>query len=282
MIVHATKIFLPQIILLLLAFSPTYSMDLLQKRISEAKSEHELLALVIAATRSGDTDNLKEFLEKSPGLDVNIRDKEGTTPLMRILKFPGGKYPEDVPVPGLADVIELLLEHGADPSIRDRNGVSALDIAWFIDRRLRGKREAKYAAPPSEKVERLSKIASELNDIEKVIDLLTKRLGYTPLMLAVLHGDIGRVKALLLENPKYISQTNKEGKTALDVAIELSHYLFYSFERKHFRELIDLLIGAAGGPPAPVKLFLGQEPKQAEPWEFFHVPLLSSFLESMQ
>ncbi|CAG0893150.1 unnamed protein product [Cyprideis torosa] len=62
--------------------------------------------------------NLVEFLVLNGGCDVNIRDRDGSTPL---------HYAATI---GNAEVVELLLTKlGADPSIKDEEGLTALDAA---------------------------------------------------------------------------------------------------------------------------------------------------------
>ncbi len=51
------------------------------------------------------------------GADVNARSAAGGTPLVAALRR--RHY----------DVVRSLLDHGADPNVRDRNGVSALGLA---------------------------------------------------------------------------------------------------------------------------------------------------------
>ena len=51
------------------------------------------------------------------GADVNARNVGGDTPLLAALRREH------------FDIVPLLLEHGADANVRDRNGVSALKLA---------------------------------------------------------------------------------------------------------------------------------------------------------
>ncbi|MBO0865994.1 MAG: ankyrin repeat domain-containing protein [Mycobacterium sp.] len=53
------------------------------------------------------------------GADVNVRDRWGNTPLWRAVYH----------APGTEDLINVLLEHGADPAAQNNHGVSAIDLA---------------------------------------------------------------------------------------------------------------------------------------------------------
>lgn len=55
----------------------------------------------------------------SAGANINAQDNEGLTPLMRTMGYP--------------DTTELFIEAGADVSIKDKKGRTALDHAMKID-----------------------------------------------------------------------------------------------------------------------------------------------------
>jgi ankyrin repeat protein len=69
---------------------------------------------LIDAVRSGDIEAVKTAL--SSGGDVNLRDKQGRTPLL----FAAAA--------GRQDIVNLLLEKGADPNIADNAGRTALHL----------------------------------------------------------------------------------------------------------------------------------------------------------
>jgi hypothetical protein len=56
------------------------------------------------------------------GAEVNVQSSGGQTPLHLAAAFPRGEYVESIDI--CADVFEQLLEHGADPSLKDEDGCS--------------------------------------------------------------------------------------------------------------------------------------------------------------
>ena len=56
-------------------------------------------------------------------IDLNIKNKKGRTALLEALDFSDGLDMENVP-----GIVKLLLEHGADPTIKDENGKSVLEL----------------------------------------------------------------------------------------------------------------------------------------------------------
>ena len=75
------------------------------------------------AQGNGERD-IKELIQRLiiSGIEVNALDSKGCTPLMRAMK---SRF--------AAILIPILLEYGADPTIRDANGFTALNYAQFDD-----------------------------------------------------------------------------------------------------------------------------------------------------
>ena len=67
---------------------------------------------------AGKVDRLRELLDEEPGL-AGARWSIGVTPLMRL--------PNDDAK--ALEIVELLLSHGADASVRDAEGFTAADLA---------------------------------------------------------------------------------------------------------------------------------------------------------
>ena len=87
-------------------------------------------------------DRILEVLLHEKSIDVNLKDAEGYTPLMRAVEF------EKIPV------IEKLLKKGADKTIKNNYGRNALDIANNV---LNGKKNEEEIAVSNHIVSLLSK-----------------------------------------------------------------------------------------------------------------------------
>ncbi|KAI0080300.1 ankyrin [Panus rudis PR-1116 ss-1] len=70
---------------------------------------------------AGDTEHLKTYLQTHPNADVNKRDEYGYTPLHLACDR------------GHLSVVKLLLEHGADRSIKDPDDLTALELASIAE-----------------------------------------------------------------------------------------------------------------------------------------------------
>jgi len=71
--------------------------------------------------------HLVELCCNSSKVNVNAYDRLGNTPLHSFLAYPRANDDEKV----LADIVKTLLEKGADPNMRDREGNTALHLACF-------------------------------------------------------------------------------------------------------------------------------------------------------
>ena len=129
-----------------------------------------------------------DYLCKQPGIDVNIRDDAGQTPLTLAVKK------------GNIDAIELLCQQpGIDINVRDNLGQQPLQLAVKLN----------HAAT----VEHLCQqpgIALNARD----------EIGQTPLMLAVRNSNCEVVRALCSQKGTDINAADKSGKTALLLSIQ--------------------------------------------------------------
>jgi ankyrin repeat protein len=76
---------------------------------------------LIPAAEKGHVDTVKLLLERTD-VDVNFVNFLGWTALLEVVIFGQDN-------PTYQEIVRLLLQHGADPGIPDKNGVTALDHA---------------------------------------------------------------------------------------------------------------------------------------------------------
>jgi ankyrin repeat protein len=123
---------------------------------------------------------------------------EGCTPLMRAARN------------GDAAAMRLLLEHGADPSIEQKNHTTALMLAAGLGRGL-GTFADEYAAE-AQMIEAVKVLLDRHVDINAANDS-----GQTALHFAALSMD--SVVELLVMNGAKLDATDKQGRTPLDMAL---------------------------------------------------------------
>lgn len=144
------------------------------------------------------------------GVDVNLYDTYGKTPLMLISS--GYSYPN-------LDFFNRLIDEGAIIDAQDRNKNTALMIAIMNEQH--EDYEHKFVL----------NVIDILMDEGANINLQNKD-GNTPLMLAVKFDHLDIVKKLLKSGAD-LDLKNNDGKTALDEAIKVGN-----------QEIIDILIRA--------------------------------------
>lgn len=135
------------------------------------------------------------FRAHTPG-DGNLG--EGTTPLMRAARN------ADV------DAMRLLLANGADPSLRQKNGTTALMLAAGLGHGL-GVFAKEYATEPA-MLEAVKLLVAQHVDINAADDK-----GETPLHFAALASD--PVVKFLAQSGANLAAKDKQGRTAMDMAL---------------------------------------------------------------
>lgn len=85
-------------------------------------NQQSALAMACRLSKYAHVDIIKRLL--SAGAEVNSQDKWGITPLMRIIQAENGTL----------ELVMILLDHGADLSMRDINGHTALQYAMLHEK----------------------------------------------------------------------------------------------------------------------------------------------------
>jgi ankyrin repeat protein len=154
------------------------------------------------AAECDDVQRVRDLLEEDATL-VNRRDSRGRTPLHRAATRSAD------------EVIALLLDRGADRVATDAAGAQAIDFAVW------------------------SRNARTTGDFRTARLLLSGGCTYD-LTIAAALGDLGRVTALLDQDPACIRGARPSGKRALSAAVEFGH-----------REIAHLLLDRGADPNWP-------------------------------
>jgi ankyrin repeat protein len=94
---------------------------LLAKGISADKQARNGVTPLIMAIESGRIDIAARLLKA--GVSVNVTDKDGRTALHYLLQTSSALHRGNV-----AEAIDLLLRHGANPHLKDNKGISPIDL----------------------------------------------------------------------------------------------------------------------------------------------------------
>ena len=172
------------------------------------------IAQVIAAVRSNDAKTVSDLIAASPEL-VKAKDLTNTTPLHHAAGF------------GTLEVMQLLLDRGADVNARNRRSSTPLHWALHDVAKVRAL-VSRGAAIDAKTIEGRTPVyqASVLASGRAVLGVLLEKganpnlatlVGQTPLMVASLRGDVDAMR-LLIEKGADIKMKNSAGETALMAA----------------------------------------------------------------
>jgi ankyrin repeat protein len=170
---------------------------------NEAKDSLDILKMLLA--RGADTNaRLKRTTLQRLHTPGDPTLAAGATPFMRAAKS------------GDTTVMRLLLEHGADPLAVQENHTNALILAaGFGWRDGDNNLNTKDQGTQAEAIQAI-KMCLELGlDIQSANDA-----GTTVLHGAAMRGDTEQIVRFLVQNGARVDAKNKQGKTALDVALE--------------------------------------------------------------
>jgi uncharacterized protein len=82
----------------------------------QSATNNAQVAALFRATREGNTDMVRS-LTSAPGVDVNVTDRTGSTPLLEAARY------------GHEDICRILIAAGANLKSKDKDGKTALQLA---------------------------------------------------------------------------------------------------------------------------------------------------------
>jgi uncharacterized protein len=82
----------------------------------QSATNNAQVAALFRATREGNTDMVRS-LTSAPGVDVNVTDQTGSTPLLEAARY------------GHEDICRILIAAGANLKSKDKDGKTALQLA---------------------------------------------------------------------------------------------------------------------------------------------------------
>lgn len=145
------------------------------------------------ATQEGDTDRLRELLDKAPHL-ANTENNDGLTPLGFASHF------------GQKDAVQVLLDFGADVNALSHSKISFIPSNTALHAAIAG-------GNSREVVQLLIAKGADVNAIDS--------LEHSPIQASAFEGEIEMAK-LLIENGADISRSTGQG-SAISIAKKRSH-----------------------------------------------------------
>lgn len=194
-----------------------------ESKKTETKPELSETDKVFLLVVSGDVNELRAWLDQ--GNQVNLSKADGKTLLMEAASW------------AHEEVVRLLIEYKADISLRDQSGKTALDYAdgnqKIIDI-INGDE-----VPVDELSEKMleAALAGDYREVQKLLDdgaqvNYADADGNTALMISCVTGSEGVFRVVLVHPDTEINARNKDGKTALTLAIEYDRKRMVLFLRK--------------------------------------------------
>lgn len=197
------------------------------------QSEWEAFVLAAAAggTPAGDVEAIANLLAQFK-IDPNMSYAGDSTLLARIID----QTTKMRQLPSALRIIRMLLNMGADPYIKDKNGKNAIDYARersfpqdVIEMLMKaGKSSEEKRAPGPEKEERLRREAAIGNDaaierlLQEGVDINAQdKKGETALIRAIKAGRLDTVKNLLAHGAS--KNMKFHGMTLYELALQLNH-----------------------------------------------------------
>ena len=190
--------------------------DIVLYLMREAGAMPTMEDLCCAIENDIDLDTIKIMIEMSSGIDINTQDKYGDTPLCQCAWQRQGRV----------DVAQHLLEEaGACVAVRG-NGETPLMCAtratlwdeWGDSSDSNDSSDSSDSSDSNDSSDTLCKLLLRHGGLP-TIDDVDEALGRTALMFAVRRGRYGVVNTLL-ENHADMAVRDREGKTAMDLAVD--------------------------------------------------------------
>ena len=180
----------------------------------------KVIELLFEAAKKGDASAI-EALSQNPDFNVNVKNKNGHTPLMVAAAF------------GHVDAIKKLLEKKANVKMRDNNNTSAMHFAARSGNieimKILTSQGLDYTSPNGEGITTLHYgVASNNQDavtflLSQQVDVNAKNNeGNTPLHIAAEKNNVDII-SILSQHGAIIDEINDDGDTPIHIAMAMNH-----------------------------------------------------------